>query len=192
MKIIAITSPKVIDEDVYLINTLLNNGIETIHLRKPDSTIDECRNLLAELSAEQRAKIVVHDYSELYFEFSLKGIHVNKNVTTLPEGYSGIKTRSCHSFEEIINYKNDYDYLFLSPIFDSISKSGYKSAFSEEMLLKASADGIIDNKVIALGGVTFDKMPYLRALNFGGVAMLGGVYSTDVLDFFKVTFRSCL
>ena len=192
MKIIAITSPKVIDEDVYLINTLLNNGIETIHLRKPDSTIDECRNLLAELSAEQRANIVVHDYSELYFEFSLKGIHVNKNVTTLPEGYSGIKTRSCHSFEEIINYKNDYDYLFLSPIFDSISKSGYKSAFSEEMLLKASADGIIDNKVIALGGVTFDKMPYLRALNFGGVAMLGGVYSTDVLDFFKVTFRSCL
>ena len=179
MKIIAITSPKVIDEDVYLINTLLNNGIDTIHLRKPDSTIDECRNLLVKLSTEQRAKIVVHDYSELYFEFSLKGIHINKNVTTLPKGYSGIKTRSCHSFEEIVRYKSDYDYLFLSPIFDSISKEGYKSAFTEEMLLKASSDGIIDDKVIALGGITFDKISYLRALNFGGVAMLGSIYNVD-------------
>ena len=182
MKIIAITSPKVIDEDAYLINTLLNNGIDTIHLRKPDSSIDECRNLLAELSTEQRAKIVVHDFPELYFEFSLKGIHINKNITSLPGRYNGFKTRSCHSFEEIVRYKSDYDCLFLSPIFDSISKEGYKSAFSEEMLLKASLDGIIDDKVIALGGITFDKIPYLRALNFGGVAMLGSIYNVNWVD----------
>ena len=182
MRFIAITSPKVIDEDAYLINTLLNSGIDIIHLRKPDSSIDECRNLLAKLSAKQRAKIVVHDFPELYFEFSLKGIHINKNIISLPNGYKGFKTRSCHSFEEIIKYKSDYDYLFLSPIFDSISKDGYKSTFSEAMLLKASADGIIDDKVIALGGITFDKIPYLRSLNFGGVAMLGSIYNVDALN----------
>ena len=179
MKIIAITSPKVIDEDAYLINTLLNSGIDIIHLRKPDSSIDECRNLLAKLSAKQRAKIVVHDYSELYFEFSLKGIHINKNVITLPEGYSGIKTRSCHSFEEVKRYKNCYDYLFLSPIFDSISKVGYKSAFTNDELLNASKVGIIDERVIALGGITPDKIPYLKELNFGGVAMLGSIYNVN-------------
>ena len=183
MKIIAITSPKVVDEDVRIINTLLDNGVDTVHLRKPDSDIDECRKLLAELSATKRAKIVVHDYSELYFEFSLKGIHINKNVTALPEGYSGIKTRSCHSFEEVVQYKNCYDYLFLSPIFDSISKVGYKSGFNDQELLEASINGIIDEKVIALGGVTFDKIPYLKELNFGGVAMIGGLYNLETLDF---------
>ena len=182
MKIIAITSPKVVDEDVRIINTLLDNGVDTVHLRKTDSDIDECRKLLAELSANKRAKIVVHDYSELYFEFSLKGIHINKNVTTLPEGYSGIKTRSCHSFEEVKRYKNCYDYLFLSPIFDSISKVGYKSAFTNDELLNASKVGIIDEKVIALGGITLDKIQYLRELNFGGVAMLGSIYNVDALD----------
>mgnify|MGYP003451183603 FL=1 len=126
MKIIAITTPKVIDEDTFLIKNLLERGIDFIHLRKPDADINECRKLLSELTNEERTKIIIHDFPELYFEFSLKGVHINRNVTSLPNDYKGYKTRSCHSLEEIIKYKNDYDYLFLSPIFDSISKIGYK------------------------------------------------------------------
>ena len=103
--------------------------------------------------------------------------HVNKNITDLPVGYNGFRTRSCHSFEELRRYKDEYDYLFLSPIFDSISKVGYKSAFTEEELQKAAEEGLIDEKVIALGGVTFAKIPLLEKLNFGGAAMLGAIYS---------------
>ena len=182
MKIIAITVPKMIDEDAYLISNLLKMGIHSIHLRKPEATINECRQLLTKLTDAERAKIIIHDYPELYTEFSLKGIHINKNITSLPDGYNGFKTRSCHSFEEIERYKTEYDYLFLSPIFDSISKVGYKSGFTKEELLKASTSGIIDHKVIALGGVTLDKLPYLKQLNFGGIAMIGGIYNTDILN----------
>ena len=181
MKIIAITTPKVTGEDASIIKSLVDRGIDIIHLRKPESDISECRTLLANLSAEQRAKIIVHDYPELYFEFSLKGIHINKNVTSLPLGYSSFRTRSCHTLEEVTRYKAEYDYLFLSPIYDSISKAGYKSGFSQEALLKASADGIIDEKVIALGGVTLDKIPSLEALHFGGVAMIGAIYDLEIL-----------
>ena len=182
MKIIAITSPKVTDADEYIIKGLVKRGIDIVHFRKPDSGIEECRSLLLKLTSGERSKIVVHDYPSLYEEFSLLGIHVNKNVTSLPEGYSGLKTRSCHSFEEVEMYKDDYDYLFLSPIFNSISKQGYMSSFSDAELLLASKEGIIDRKVIALGGVTFDKIPYLKDLNFGGVAMIGAIYKTDVLE----------
>ena len=182
MKIIAITVPKMIDEDAYLISNLLKMGIYSVHLRKPETTIHECRQLLTKLTDAERTKIIIHDYPELYDEFSLKGIHINKNITSLPADYNGFKTRSCHSFEEITKYKNEYDYLFLSPIFDSISKVGYKSGFTKEELLKASTSGIIDHKVIALGGVTLDKLPYLKQLNFGGIAMIGGIYNTDILN----------
>lgn len=185
MRIIAITSPKMGDEDLYLIQCLLKKGIDMIHLRKPEADIHECRKLLGELTKEQRANIIIHDYPELYEEFSLKGIHINKNVTNLPIGYNGFRTRSCHSFEEIKRYKNEYDYLFLSPIFDSISKMGYKSGFSKDELLKASTDGVIDEKVIALGGVTFEMIPYLKELNFGGVAMVGALYNINALDNLK-------
>ena len=181
MKIIAITTPKVIDEDASIIKYLLDRGIYSIHLRKPDSDI----NILTELTSRERAQIVIHDHPELYYEFSLKGIHINRNVITLPNDYNGLMTRSCHTFGEIIKYKNDYDYLFLSPIFDSISKVGYKSNFNDQELQKASADGIIDRKVIALGGVTFDKISYLKKLNFGGVAMIGAIYKLDATN--KIT-----
>lgn len=170
------------NEDAYLIKALLDKGVDFIHLRKPDSTAEECRSLLKQLSREQTSRIIIHDYPELYDEFKLKGIHVNKNIKTLPAGYQGFKTRSCHSFEEVIRYKSEYDYLFLSPIFDSISKVGYKSAFSSEVLLHASQTGIIDNKVVALGGVTFDKLDYLKSLNFGGVAMIGGLYNKNIIS----------
>ena len=89
---------------------------------------------------------------------------------------------SCHSFEEIEKYKTEYDYLFLSPIFDSISKTGYKSSFTTDQLLKASTNGIIDHKVIALGGITLDMLPYFQELNFGGIAMIGGIYNTNALN----------
>ena len=182
MKIIAITVPKMIDEDAYLISNLLKMGIYSVHLRKPEASINECRQLLSQLTDAERAKIIIHDYPELYTEFSLKGIHINKNITSLPDGYNGFKTRSCHSFEEIERYKTEYDYLFLSPIFDSISKVGYKSGFTKEELLKASTSGIIDHKVIALGGITLDMMPYFRELNFGGIAMIGGIYNTNIVN----------
>ena len=171
-----------IDEDAYLISNLLKLGIYSIHLRKPEATIHECRQLFSQLTDNERAKIIIHDYHELYTEFSLKGIHINKNITSLPDGYNGFKTRSCHSFEEIKRYKNEYDYLFLSPIFDSISKVGYKSAFTKEELLKASTSGLIDNKIIALGGITLDMLPYFQELNFGGIAMIGGIYNTNTIN----------
>lgn len=175
MKIIAITPPQVSDKDAYYIQRLLEWGVYSVHLRKPAAGIAACRNLLQQLTKEQRSMIIIHDYPELYEEFSLKGIHVNKNVKALPLGYQGFKTRSCHTLEEVVRYKNEYDYVFLSPIFDSISKVGYKASFSHSDLLTASMSGIIDHKVVALGGVTFDKIAYLKTLRFGGVAMIGAL-----------------
>ncbi len=162
-----------IEDEARHIHELLEKGFDIVHLRKPDADVEQCRSLLRELSDEDRRKIIIHDYHELINEFELKGLHFNKNVSLVPDDYKGFKTRSCHSLEEVIKYKNDYDYVFLSPIFDSISKVGYKSAFTEEMLKEANREKIIDEKVVALGGVTFDKIPYLKELNFGGAAMMG-------------------
>ena len=175
MKLIAITKPYCENDEAAFIRRLFESGFDIVHLRKPEADINYCRALLEKLTEEERTKIIVHDLHVLYEEYSLKGIHINKNITTLPEGYQGFKTRSCHSLEEVKMYKNDFDYVFLSPIFDSISKVGYKSAFDEDMLRKASEQGIIDEKVVALGGVTFEKIPYLKELNFGGAAMMGSL-----------------
>ena len=175
MLTIAITYPYAIDKEDVIIRHLLANGFDIVHLRKPDANIDYCRELLGRLTPSELACIVVHDYYALYEEYALRGVHLNHNISSYPPHYRGTRTRSCHSFDEVVKYKEECDYLFLSPIFDSISKRGYLSKFSHNELLNASISGIIDDKVIALGGVAPDKIRYLKSLHFGGAAMLGAL-----------------
>ncbi len=131
--------------------------------------------MLDDLSSDDRHRIVIHDFFELAKPYGLLGIHLSARRSTVLDGWQGHVSRSCHSLEEVKRYKDACDYVFLSPIFDSVSKQGYASAFAHETLKQASSDGIIDGKVVALGGVTPDKIDYLQQLNFGGAAMLGCV-----------------
>ncbi len=172
---LVITSPSFIPDEASFLHRLFVHGVDIVHLRKPGATAEECARLLDDLTSDDRRRIVIHDFFELAEPYGLKGIHLNARRSTVPDGYEGHVSRSCHSLEEVKRYKDACDYVFLSPIFDSVSKQGYASAFTDNVLKQASKDGIIDNKVVALGGVTPDKINYLRQLNFGGAAMLGCV-----------------
>ena len=68
--------------------------------------------------------------------------------------------------------------MFLSPVFDSISKQGYASHFSEEQLR-----GHVDARVMALGGVTAGKIPWLADVGFGGCAFLGYLFGVGTEEF---------
>ena len=69
------------------------------------------------------------------------------------------------------------NYVFLSPIFDSISKEGYGAAFSPEVLRDAASKQIIDNKVVALGGIEASHINALKEWHFGGAAFLGDIWN---------------
>ena len=178
---LVITSPTFFPGEAAFIHRLFAHGVDIVHLRKPGATADDCARLLDGLASDDRRRIVIHDFFELAQPYGLRGIHLNARRSTVPDGWQGHVSRSCHSLEEVKRYKDACDYVFLSPIFDSVSKQGYASAFTDETLREASKDGIIDHKVVALGGVTPDKIDYLQQLNFGGAAMLGCVNSLAAL-----------
>ena len=178
---LVITSPSFIPDEASFLHRLFVHGVDIVHLRKPGATAEECARLLDDLTSDDRRRIVIHDFFELAQPYGLRGIHLNARRSTVPDGWQGHVSRSCHSLEEVKRYKDACDYVFLSPIFDSVSKQGYASAFTDETLREASKDGIIDHKVVALGGVTPDKIDYLQQLNFGGAAMLGCVNSLAAL-----------
>ena len=178
---LVITSPTFFPGEAAFIHRLFAHGVDIVHLRKPGATAEECVKLLDDLTSDDRRRIVIHDFFELAQPYGLRGIHLNARRSTVPDGWQGHVSRSCHSLEEVKRYKDACNYVFLSPIFDSVSKQGYASAFTDATLRQASKDGIIDHKVVALGGVTPDKIDYLRQLNFGGAAMLGCVNSLAAL-----------
>ncbi len=190
MNWIVITSPSFFDGEVNEIKRLVDEGVDTIHLRKPDSDIRDCRRILDSLSNVCLSRIVLHDHFSLCEEYGLKGVHLNRRNPLIPVGHKGSVSRSCHSLEEVRQFSDKSDYVFLSPIFNSISKEGYNSAFSHAQLKEAAERGIINNKVIALGGVSLSNIPIVRSLGFGGVACLGDIWSRVHSDTYAEYLRS--
>lgn len=176
MKLIVVTLPGLFTGEAALLTRLFENGLETLHLRKPSATDTDLRNLLRAIPRRYLPRIVLHDGFSLTKDFPLKGIHLNGRNPQPPAGYKGSVSRSCHSVEEVREWKPRCNYVFLSPIFDSISKKGYQSVFPEETLREAAREGVIDSKVMALGGVEYDRIPLLKTLGFGGAALLGDIW----------------
>lgn len=176
MEWIVITSPEFLQGEADFIDRLFNHGLDRLHLRKPGADIGECRRLLDGISREWLPRIVVHDNFGLCREYGLGGVHLNGRNPMAPPNHEGSVSRSCHSLEEISRYKGECDYLTLSPIFNSISKQGYMAAFGPGQLAAARDSGLIDRRVIALGGVTLENIPRVKELGFGGVAILGDVW----------------
>ena len=48
--------------------------------------------------------------------------------------------------------------------------------YLKEEIEKAHRDGIIDNKVMALGGVTFSRLEEVANMGFGGAMILGDAW----------------
>ena len=171
------------------IRLMFELGLDWLHLRKPGASEDEYRAFLLKLSPLERSRTVLHEHYHLAPELGAGGIHANSRHP-FPESQPGVNSRntfpcalklsaSCHSLEELASRRQCFDHLFLSPIFDSISKAGYASGFTREQLLEAKHKGLIDNKIIALGGITYENIPIIRELGFGGVAVLGSVWLAD-------------
>lgn len=176
MKWIVITTPEFIDNEANYINQLFEQGIDLLHLRKPDAPKEDCERLIKEIDERWRGRIVIHEHFELCEKYHLYGIHLNRRNHETPKGFKGNISRSCHCFEELKDIEA-YDHVFLSPIFDSISKVGYNHSFTNKQLEDAANSSLINEKVIALGGVIPAFIPQLRAWNFGGAAFLGDVWN---------------
>lgn len=177
MKLILLTTPDFFVEEDKILTALFEEGLDILHLRKPGTEPVYSERLLTLLPENHHQQIVVHDHFYLKDEFNLKGIHLNSRNPEAPPNYKGHLSKSIHDIEDLKAEKNKYNYVFLSPIFDSISKSNYTSAFAMDDLKTAADKGIIDSKVMALGGITTENMGIIKDLGFGGVVILGDLWN---------------
>lgn len=178
-KLLVITWPDFFPEETAILTRLFEAGMQRLHLRKPGSGREELRAFLDALPAAYYPRIVLHDHFGLAAEAAwagkLGGLHLNRRNPALPAGFKGSVSRSCHSLEEA-GRKRAFDYVFLSPIFPSLSKQGYGEGFPLPVLKEATRAGLIDEKVIALGGISAGTLPLLAGTGFGGAAVLGALW----------------
>lgn len=177
MKLIIMTSPTYFVEEDKILETLFEEGMEMLHLNKPDSSPVYAERLLSLLPEEYHKKIVVHDNYYLKNEYGLAGIHLDEADAEVPQGYKGKISRTCRSLEELKSAKKQSKYVFLRDVFDSISDANGKASFSYDQLKEASHRGLIDKHVYALGGVRLENIKVLKELGFGGAVICNDLWT---------------
>ena len=130
--------------------------------------------LLSQIPKEMYPRLTLHQTPGVISKLSggdVLGFQSNSRCPQIPAG-SGLRSVSCHSLSEIRKWSLDpaVHYQTLSPIFDSISKPGYRSPFRTEDLKDIPAG------TVALGGVTPQRIPILKENGFSGAAILGWVW----------------
>ncbi len=194
MKLIVITQPEFFEDEAAAITSLFDAGLEILHLRKPGASYEDMDKALAPPSGGIHG---AHRYPRPFRACIRTALERYSSEQTQPGStcwlFTGHVSRSCHSLEEVAEYKAACNYVFLSPIYNSISKEGYAAAYAFDDLRKAHQAGIIDSGGMALGGVTAEHLPEINSLGFGGVGLLGDIWQrtgTDFINHFRELLRS--
>jgi thiamine-phosphate pyrophosphorylase len=181
MKII-ITNPTALKNEAELINTLFDNGLELLHVRKPEYSSQELVLLLQEINPIHYSKIALHSCHFLAKSFGINRLHYNetsrKQLTDADfkefKNDGLILSTSIHSVEDYNLLSDHFSYAFLSPVFDSISKADYEAKQFDLSLRKKTS-----TKLIALGGITENNCTKAFEMGFDGVAMMGSVWNSE-------------
>ncbi|MEL4307033.1 thiamine phosphate synthase [Joostella sp. CR20] len=188
--LIVITNEEKIANEIETIENLFQNGLQTLHVRKPTFSKVELKNWLQLLNEKYHDKLMLHQHHELATDFNVKGVHLTEkhrkkveNISEYVKNYQKMKKIVSASFHSVSALKAEasvYDYVFLSPVFTSVSKENYHG--------KQFIVTDLKTKTIALGGITSATISEVKKMGYHGVAILGSVWksATPIISFIEL------
>lgn len=199
-RLVLLTVPTALPNEPQVLTELLAQDLGRLHLRKPGWPAAQLETLIQALPPQFYARLVLHGHPELVRRYGLGGLHLTAGqraaATRRPPLRPGqTLSTSFHSLAEITRTRRCYDYVFLSPIFDSFSKVGYASAFDlgdlRSFFRAQAARPGYHPPVLALGGVAAPTISLVRQAGFAGAAVLGAVWqSPDPVASFRALHGS--
>ena len=176
---IVISNPTAVVNEIKTIHTLFENGLELLHIRKPEFSEEEMKAFVAAIGLEFRNRLVLHSYHHLAKEFGINRIHFSS--TNRPDNFQKAEgftvSTSTHSIEEFNALSEDFEYAFLSPVFKSISKENYEPKTNWATEIKKRTN--FQTKLIGLGGIQDTNIHQALQLGFDEVALLGSIWNSE-------------
>jgi thiamine-phosphate pyrophosphorylase len=184
-QLVLLTAPTAQPNEPHVLTELLTQDLGRLHLRKPGWTAAQLEALIRALPPQFHARLVLHAYPELVRQYQLGGLHLTERARAAARRRPILLpgqtlSTSFHSLAQISQHRRRYDYVFLSPIFDSLSKAGYASNFDLGDLQRAlpalAARPGYRPPVLALGGIEAQNISLVQQAGFAGAAVLGAVW----------------
>lgn len=182
---IVISNPAAIADEGKIINNLFDEGLKLFHIRKPNRAKNDIVTLIDSINLGHHPKLVLHQEYELASEFNIHRIHFTektmldfeKITTGLGNKREWVFSASTHSIETFNKLPSQFTYAFLSPVYESISKSGYVSEV--DIIKSVNERTNFKTKLVALGGITNKNINETLMNGFDDIALLGSIWNAD-------------
>ncbi|WP_343636687.1 thiamine phosphate synthase [Fluviicola sp.] len=162
-----------------LVNQLFHAGLDLFHIRKYGASEESLLKWVNEISVEYRSKLVLHHDHEWGKSIGLNRFHYSERDRQKweSENWNGeaqefTYSTSVHSVEAYNELPDHFAYAFLSPVFDSISKTEYKAV---EFDLGNRRNKTM--RLIGLGGIQAENVKQVIEMGFDGAALLGSIWN---------------
>ena len=194
--LIVISDPAPVSNEATFINQLFDEGLAVFHLRKPESTEQEMMALLQKINAAHYPKIALHAHHSIADRFGINRLHIHEAARKQMEGAgmndarNTVFSTSIHNSADYADLPDLFDYTFLGPVFDSISKMGYKALTGDQRILIPQKKQV---QLIALGGINAANCSLPLEWGFDGVAVLGALWKdpAQLIKNFKAIHAVC-
>ncbi len=187
MKLIVISTSGIMENEANIVTKLFEAGLENFHLRKHKISTRKTKEFISAIPAHFHNRIIIHSHHNLARQFNLKGIHLTKThkkrklrtwiilkLIKLKNPNIIIST-SYDTIGKLFEHNKDYkyDYVFLSPIFESIT-SKFQGGYTHYSLKSALSK--TPYNVVARGGVDITAIEKAYEIGFVGLAFYNSIW----------------
>jgi thiamine-phosphate pyrophosphorylase len=157
-------------------------GAPAVQVREKDLARGEllglCRRL-RDVTRAAGARLFVNGDVEIAREVGADGVHRPHSMIILPEDAEGLQVAgSTHSLIEAHQAQDDgLDFIVFGPVYDTPSKRHYGPAQGLEALRQVV--DAVSIPVLAIGGITPERVGEVRAAGAAGVAVISAVLTAE-------------
>ena len=189
MNLIVISNAKTTTAEINAVVSMFRDGLNHFHLRKPKASRKELEDYLDQIPAEFHGRVILHSHHALAGKYQVGGVHLGRRhrKKSMRNWWRRRKlkmrlpnmrlTRPFHRLSRLLDNEESYSYVFLSPVFEGITKKQHAAGYSERKLSRVLPR--LKDDVIALGGVDASKVDQVISMGFDGMALWGALWENE-------------
>ena len=184
MELMVMTSNDKFRSEIYIVIKLFENGLETLHLKKPKFSRRHYKDYINQIPKKYHKNIIIHNYLSLVYSYDLKGYNFSKKhkpnilIKFLNKLIKSklIYTTSCHSISQLKNLNlSKYNYILTGPLYKS--KNDVKkisSKFSEDNIKEIIFS--FPKKIVFFGGIDTEILNLLNNNHLHGIVIQSSIW----------------
>lgn len=181
MELHAVTNDSLPAKELFKQIIAIASEVDFIHIRERSKTASELVDLVKSLLLEgvPKEKLIINDRVDVALLTNIHRVHLPGHSFSpkelrqkFPHLHAGV---SVHSIEEgKAAEKNGAEYVIFGHVYDTTCKPGLQA---RGIQLVKELTSLLTIPVVAIGGVTPERVPELRHTNVKGIAVMSGIFT---------------